>query len=366
MGSGRNRGQPIPRNGANQPRLPMQAGAAQAQALPIEIVDSLVEAMVDGMEYGSLVNKVPRPGHDVLTDVVQTLDQISAVRGRPCIAYLGNVVKADRGTSGVDTTDDLPFQELVASVPADQRKVDVFLSTRGGSGQQIGRFVDCLRNKFDEVDFLIPSYCMSAGTLFALSGDQIWMTPNACLGPIDPQVPTSSGRFVPAQALLLLVKKLQDEGLDAMQNGQPVPWTAVRIIDTIDKRELGEAITATQYASTLAAEYLRKYKFRHWLKHASTGEDVTEEHRLLTANAIAAELASHDRWKSHGHAISRDVLFSQTRLQIQHPDEALERAIKRAWAICTWLFEKTNVVKVMASSVYRYAKIEPPLGEKHA
>lgn len=357
MGKGKQTRQPIPQRSLNR-----SAQISQPTALELERVDSLVDAMVEGREYGSLVNKLPRDGHDVLDDLTRMLAELGAVRGRPCIAYVGNVVRPDNGTSGVDTSDDLPFQELVASVPADAKKVDVLLSTRGGSGQQIGRFVDCLRNRFEEVDFLIPSYCMSAGTLFALSGDRIWMTANSCLGPIDPQVPTTAGRFVPAQALLLLVEKLQNDGAAAMAQSQPVPWTAVRIIDTIDKRELGEAITATQYASTLAAEYLRKFKFRHWEHRASSGMPVTDEYRTQRANEIAGELASHDRWKSHGHAISREVLFNQTKLQIEHPAPDLNRAMVRAWAICNWIFDKTNVVKVLASESYRYAKVETVIG----
>jgi ClpP class serine protease len=125
------------------------------------------------------------------------------------LAYVGNVVRGDSGNSGIDSSDDLPFIEMVQKVPAENKKVDVYLATRGGSAHQVSRFVNSLRARFDEIDFIIPSFCMSAGTLFALSGDNIWMTERACLGPIDPQVPTKDGRYVPAQALLLLIDQLQ-------------------------------------------------------------------------------------------------------------------------------------------------------------
>jgi hypothetical protein len=320
------------------------------------VVPSLLDAVEDGKEYGSIVSAVTPSGFDLLDDIVRGLEAIEQLRNRPCIAYVGNVVGSDDGSSGVDATDDLPFAELVAQVPASARAVDVYLATRGGSGHQISRFVNCLRARFDEVDFIIPSFCMSAGTLFALSGDHIFMSERACLGPIDPQVPTAAGRFVPAQALLLLVEKLQKEGQEALATNRPVPWTAVRIIDTIDKKELGDAITASTYSTMMATEFLVSYKFRNWSIRESSKLAVTDDYRRMRAVQIADALASHDRWRSHGHAISREVLWQEIQLKIDQPSPELERAIKRLWAVFHWLFDKTPVLKVIASSEYRYLR----------
>jgi hypothetical protein len=329
-------------------------------------VTSFLDVMEDGKEYGSIVDKTMPDGTDVLQEVIKAIQAIEALRERPCISYVGNVVRSDGGGSGIDATDDLPFIEMVQRVPADQRKVDVLLATRGGSGQQVARFVDCLRKRFDEVDFLIPSFCMSAGTLFALSGDRIWMTPSAALGPIDPQIPTASGRYVPAQALLLLVDNLRRQGEEALQNGQSVPWTAVRIIDTMDKKELGEAVTASQYSSTMAAQFLETFKFRNWSVRASSGQLVTPEYRTARAIEVGNALAAHDRWKSHGHSISRDVLWDEIKLKIDHPDALLQRAMTRAWAVYNWVFDKTPVIKIMVSSDYRFVRSEVTPGAGHA
>lgn len=359
MSKGKRRQQSIPLQRTARPK-----GTVPQLPLAAKEVPSLLGEMIDGKEYGSIIDKVLPPNTNLLAEVVRAIEEISAVRERPCIVYSGNVVRNDDGSSGIDQTDDAPFQELVNSVPKDQRKVDVFLSTRGGSGSQVARFVDFLRARFDEVDFLIPSYCLSAGTLFALSGDNIWMTPGACLGPIDPQVPSSSGRYVPAQALRLLIETLRQEGEAAIARGERVPWTAVQIVNTIDKRELGEAITATEYAVLLAADYLQKYKFKHWTVHRSNGQPVTDVERAAAAKEIAGQLASHERWKSHSHAISREILHDQTKLQIQHPAQNLQRAMARAWGIFTYLYDKTPVLKVICSKDYSYAKQQVITGAK--
>ncbi len=336
-----------------------QADAARQQivvARPAP-VGSLLDVMQDGNEYQSIVDKQLNPGTNLFDDIVRGLAEIERIRGRPCIMYVGNVVKKDdSGGSGVDSSDDLPFREMVAKVPDNQKTVDVFLATNGGSAQQVSNFVNCLRDRFDEVHFLIPSFCMSAGTLFALSGDQIWMTERGCLGPIDPQVPTAGGRYVPAQALLLLVAEIQRVGNDALRKGLPVPWAYVRVIGSLDKKELGEAFTASQYSQTMAAQFLQKYKLRRWTVRETTQTPVTDDERAARAMEIAEALGSHDRWKSHGHSLSRAVLLNELKLRIDHPDEALNRAMVRLWALLTYIFDKTQIVKLLCSAQYRYAR----------
>lgn len=314
---------------------------------------SLLDAMKDGQEYASIVGVSLPEDTDLVVELTRAIRDIATVRGRPCLVYAGNVANGTKDAS-VIAKDDLPFMEMVQSVAAEHKCVDILLATTGGSGAQIARFVNFLRSRFIEVDFLVPSFCMSAGTLFALSGDRIWMTPQACLGPIDPQVPNQVGRFVPAQALLLLVEKLQKEGQEAIAKNQPVPWTAIRIIDTVDKKDLADALTASAYSTNVAMQFLVNYKFKNWQIRKSSQLPVTDEYRNARASAIAAELASHDRWKSHGHAISREVLWNEIRLEINHPDPALERAIRRAWAVCYWLFDKTPVQKLIVSEGYSY------------
>lgn len=321
-----------------------------------EVVPSLLDKMEDGNEYGSIVSVSPAQGQEIFDEIDKGLKEIEAATGRPCLCYTGNVVRAGDGESGIDSTDDLPFTEMLKQVPEGTASVDIFLVTNGGSGHQVNRFVNSLRARFDVVNFLIPSFCMSAGTLFALSGNKIYMTDNACLGPIDPQVPTKDGRFVPAQALLLLVEELQRQGQDAINKGGSVPWSIVRIIDGIDKKELGEAMTSSQYSTMMATEFLKLYKFKDWSIKKTSREAVTPEYKEQRANEIALALVSHDRWKSHGHAISREVLWNEIRLEIDHPDADLERAIVRLWALFTWIYDKTPILKMITSSNYRYCK----------
>jgi hypothetical protein len=325
-------------------------GIARGQAP----VTSLLDAMEDGNEYGSIVSLVPEGG-DITSELRRGLREIETIRARPCLMYAANVIKTVAHTS-IEAADHLPFNEMVAKVPAGQRAVDVFLATPGGSGEQVGLFVEALRQRFDEVQFIIPYKAMSAGTLWAMSGDGIWMDKRSFLGPIDPQVPANNGQFVPAQALLVLLQRIQHEGQQKLARGQQPDWTHLQLLRHLDQRQLGAAITASQYAIDLAAEYLTAHKFKSWMTHSSNGQPVTDEDRRRRAKAAAEALCSHDRWKAHGHAISREVAWNELRIKVDHTESlpGLERAVRRAWALWYYVFDKTPVAKGILSAQYSY------------
>lgn len=65
---------------------------------------------------------------------------------------------------------------------------DLVLHTPGGeifSSLFISRL---LREYPGKIRVIVPYFAMSGGTLLALSGHEIYMSPTACLGPVDPQL----------------------------------------------------------------------------------------------------------------------------------------------------------------------------------
>ena len=71
---------------------------------------------------------------------------------------------------------------------------------------------DTLRNHYREVDFLIPSHAMSAGTTLSLSENAIWMDGYSALGPFGPQIPSQDGHnFLPALGYLVRYQELIDK-----------------------------------------------------------------------------------------------------------------------------------------------------------
>lgn len=65
---------------------------------------------------------------------------------------------------------------------------------------------------------------MSAGTIFCLSGDDLIMDERAFFGPIDPQVPSKNGRYVPAQSITTLIADIQTRGQEQLAKGLQPNW----------------------------------------------------------------------------------------------------------------------------------------------
>lgn len=195
---------------------------------------------------------------------------------------------------------------------------------------------------------------MSAGTLWALSGDKIWMDKRAFIGPIDPQVRAKTGDLVPAQSILILLNKIKEEGENAIQKGQNPPWHFIRLIDVMDGRQVGDAISLSQYSIKIASDFLYEYKFRNWNTHSSNGNPVTEEERKSRAVWVAEKLCSNDYWKSHGHGISRETANSELKLTIDQVESVpgLERAIRRLWALFYYTLDKSSITKMFLSDNY--------------
>jgi len=320
---------------------------------PNPTVVSLLDTMVDGKEFESLL-QLKQVNIDLVSEIRRALKDISDLRQRPNIAYLSNVVNPNiKAVRSIEYSDDLPFSELVNTVHIDSKEVDIILVTPGGSGTQVAKFVDKLRPRFDKVSFILPNISMSAGTMFAMSGDEIIMTNSSYIGPIDPQVPNKDGMYVPAQAILTLIEEIQAKGDIALSKGQNPDWTDLQILRQIDPKEIGNAINASKYSVELVENYLHDYKFRTWTHH-SNGNLVTPNERKARASDIANQLCKHSLWKSHGRGITRESAWDVCKLKITHSESTvgLDRAIRRLWALFYWLFENTTIYKTFVSENY--------------
>jgi hypothetical protein len=80
-----------------------------------------------------------------------------------------------------------PFVSLldqIGPVP----KLSLILDTNGGQTSAAWRLINLVRSFCDELEVIIPTKAMSAGTLMSLGADRIVMTKQAALGPIDPSL----------------------------------------------------------------------------------------------------------------------------------------------------------------------------------
>lgn len=206
----------------------------------------------------------------------------------------------------------LKIIEDLSSDPAKKDRLTVVLTTPGGSAETVERYVNIMRHHYSEIDFVIPDYAYSAGTIFCMAGDRIFMDYYSVLGPIDPQVRNKEGRFVGALGYLDKINEL----IAKAQNGTLTDAEFV-ILKDFDLAELKGYEQAKELTIDLLKRWLVRYKFKNWNTHNSSGTTVTPQEREQRAKEIADKLSDNNQWKSHGRPISLQRLQDDLKLKIE-------------------------------------------------
>ncbi len=204
--------------------------------------------------------------------------------------------------------------EDLAKTAEKKDTIYIILTTTGGSAHAVDIYVNILRHHYKIVNFIVPDYAYSAGTIFCMSGDNIYMDYYSVLGPIDPQVQNKDGRWVAALGYLDKIKELLDKA-------QPIPGgnpngtlsnAEFLILKDFDLAELRGYEQARDLTIDLLKNWLVKYKFQNWTLHETTpgliGQPVTNEQKVARAESIAIDLGDTSKWKSHGRPINLQTL----------------------------------------------------------
>ncbi len=221
------------------------------------------------------------------------------------------------------------FRDFVAELAEkNENKKDtltIVLRTPGGSAETAERFVNIIRYHYEKINFIVPDYAFSAGTILCMSGDKIYMDYSSTLGPIDPQVPVpGSNDYVPALGYIDKVKEITEKG-----NLAPAD---VVLLKSIDLGKLALFEQARDLSVLLLKDWLVKYKFANWTEHRTTnpGSPVTLDDKKARAEQIALDLANHNKWKSHGRSLDLQKL-QELRIEIEDysKDNQLSKPLKQ-------------------------------------
>jgi hypothetical protein len=224
------------------------------------------------------------------------------------LAYFGPIFDPahDLLRTALDELDDRPVK--------DERrpKLAVVLETEGGFAESAERLQRVFRHNYDVVDFIVPGYAMSAGTILVMSGDAILMDYSSVLGPIDPQVRRGDDRSVSALGYIEKYEALMRKA----SRGQLNTAEMMYLVQNFDPGDLSQYEHARDLSIALLKEWLVKFKFKNWKVTRDRGLKVTEARKVERAEAIAKALNNTKRWHSHGRGIPMEVLVKELNLQI--------------------------------------------------
>lgn len=244
------------------------------------------------------------PIDDTLKQLLQTkLIALEQFLDADVLVYYGNLAPVSANL----------FAKLIEDLKADATKRDklyIILTTLGGSAEIVERYVNILRYHYKEVNFIVPDYAYSAGTIFCMSGDSILMDYISVLGPIDPQVPNKDNKYVAALGYLDKINEFIAKAANNTLTKAELIW-----LKDLDLGEIRSFEQARDLTTDLLQKWLVKYKFKNWTHH-SNNTCVTEEEKRQRAIEIAQELSDNNKWKSHGKGISIAEL-SDLKLKIE-------------------------------------------------
>ena len=244
------------------------------------------------------------PIDDTLKQLLQTkLIALEQFLDADVLVYYGNLAPVSANL----------FAKLIEDLKADTTKRDklyIILTTLDGSAEIVERYVNILRYHYEEVNFIVPDYAYSAGTIFCMSGDSILMDYISVLGPIDPQVPNKDNKYVAALGYLDKINEFIAKAANNTLTKAELIW-----LKDLDLGEIRSFEQARDLTTDLLQKWLVKYKFKNWTHH-SNNTCVTEEEKRQRAIEIAQELSDNNKWKSHGKGISIAEL-SDLKLKIE-------------------------------------------------
>jgi len=206
------------------------------------------------------------------------------------------------------------IEDLKSATPKKDRLV-VVLNTPGGVAEIVEKMVEILRFHYQELYFVVPDFAMSAGTIFCMSGNKIFMDYSSSLGPIDPQV-WNGQQYVPALGYLDKVEQLIEKA-----QANTITKAEFLILQNQDLAMLSRYEQAKNLTITLLKKWLVEYKFKIWTHHQTNptkkGMPVTLEEKQERAEEIAKLLGDNKLWHSHGRMIGINTLRTVLRLEIE-------------------------------------------------
>ena len=206
-----------------------------------------------------------------------------------------------------------PFRDFIEDLKSDSvqhQTLCIILNTPGGSAETVEKLVKITRHHYHEVYFIVPDAAYSAGTIFCMSGDRIYMDYSSSLGPIDPQV-FNGKNWVPALGYLDKVEEMINKSALGKLTQAELLMLREQDLAMLRRHEQARDLTVA-----LLKEWLVKYKFKNWNEHRDK-TPVTARQKEERAKEIAKVLGDNKIWHSHGRSIGVEALTNILKLKIE-------------------------------------------------
>lgn len=215
------------------------------------------------------------------------------------------------------------------------RALTLVLHTPGGDPSAANTLVEYLHSKFTDIEVIVPTFAMSAGTMICLGADRLVMGRQSQLGPIDAQMQTKGGS-VSAGAVMDTFARARNEILD----NQSLAHLWHPVLQAMGPSLIQEAQNALAFGEEMVRGWLEQRMFRgnpdapQLAAHAARHFNATEVHK------------NHSRRIDSSEARSLGIPVEEL-----EADQDLQEAVLTAYHVISLNFTVSRSAKVMANNL---------------
>ena len=281
------------------------------------------------------------------------LEQIESERDSRAILYVTGSRQGLETQIGQDVID-LFVDHLDAMGPV--QKISLILETNGGQTSAAWNLINLIRMFCEELELIVPADCRSAGTLIALGANQIVMTKQATLGPIDPSIAHALGPQIPGGAQDARVPVSVEAVTGYLQHlnatnagGDAIVEAVQHLAQYVHPLVLGEILRSRQQIRDLAGRLLEQHpldqlqinRIVDFLCSASGSHDYTLNRREALRLRLPVEQCP---WELYSHL--RELRRSYgDQMQLREPFDpstlAIESDVPTQYSLVRALIEST-------------------------
>jgi len=253
------------------------------------------------------------------TDRIELIKQIEEEVNANLIAY----VVGDRRGLGFPIAGDVVkilYEQLLlfSNNPTKKENIALFLYSRGGHGDVPWQIVPMIREFSNGFYVLVPYRAHSAATLIALGADKVFMGRKGELGPVDPS----------SQSLLHPINPYAELK-------QPLPIGVEDVTSYLSLIKKVGLVKQTEVAKSfnLLAEKVGPLALGNLMRfHSHTMlliERLLKTHKIMPKKRKIKHIIENltEKIFFHGHAIGRKEAINDIGLDVQYPNEKLEKLI---------------------------------------
>ncbi len=249
-------------------------------------------------------------------DRLDLYKQLEAERDSKLLVY----VTSTRGNLETQIANDIlpKFTEHLDKI-GDTKKITLYLYTNGGNTLAAWSLVNLIRSFCDNFEVIVPANCFSSGTLICLGTDNIVMTKQATLGPIDPSV---NGPFNPMIPGVNDPNAKLPVSVEFVNAYVEMAKETFGIDDSHSMTEILLNLSDKIHPMTLGQVYRTRSQIQMLARKLMKWHNLSQQQEDEIVKFLCSESGSHD------YAIRRKEAIEHLGLHVEKPTMELYKIIK--------------------------------------